>query len=108
MANPQKTQSNPPSVPEMTRPTPQNPTNTIAIQTIVGSTRTRQGFDDALRSGFHLALISRATVRDIMMPFVLRLPEDARIPRWARIFRTTSGSLFLPAAVAQSVSPEKS
>lgn len=45
----------------------------------------KHGRDPALRSGFHLDAIPRATVGDIMMPFVLRLPEGSSIDEAAAL-----------------------
>jgi predicted transcriptional regulator len=45
----------------------------------------KHGYSRELRSGFHLQAIPRGTVGDIMMPFVLRLPESASIDEAAAL-----------------------
>lgn len=49
------------------------------------SARMQHRVDGALGSGFHLKPTTNTTVRDIMMPFVLRLPETASIEKAAAI-----------------------
>ena len=48
-------------------------------------TEMRRGFNGDLKSGFHVESTPRATARDIMMPFVLRLREDAPIDEAAAL-----------------------
>jgi CBS domain-containing protein len=48
----------------------------------------RKDFQGELRSGFHLEALPRATVKDIMMPFVFRLPMDAPIDQAAALMAT--------------------
>ncbi len=47
--------------------------------------RTRTGFEGACRSGFHIERTPRTTVRDIMMPSFLQLPETASIDQAAAL-----------------------
>src|SRR5207302_9509611 len=44
-----------------------------------------RGFNGELRSGFHLEAVPRATVGEIMMPFVLRLPDSTSIDEAAAL-----------------------